>query len=265
MRDTSPIRQLTPALRRWRRFRDWTLPVTLTCALMAAFWMLPLRFESRKSHPPKPLKLTLSMLMPVPSLPKRLAPRPRPIVRKPAPRKRVKRRKLRRRRRRLRRRRIVKRRKVVPRPVPRPVIAKPAPPPSPPRPVVQKVARVTRPVPPPRVTPRPVVVRKKPRPVNLGPYRSLLGQTIARHKRYPRIAARMGMQGLVVVLIRISKRGVLVGSPRVVRSSGHGMLDKEAVRMILAAAPFRSMPAAFHQGSATFRLPINFKLADEDT
>ncbi len=74
------------------------------------------------------------------------------------------------------------------------------------------------------------------------------------------MAYRMGFEGMVVVSIKLTKAGKLLGRPRIVRSSGHRMLDKEAIRMILAAAPLPNMPSAFQKHHAEFRIPVNFTI-----
>ena len=113
---------------------------------------------------------------------------------------------------------------------------------------------------------RPRLPRAKPTPrtpsppVNLSPYRKQLSRKIQRNKRYPRLAHRMGFEGLVVLRIRISKAGSLLGRPKVLRSSGHKSLDREAIRMVMAAVPLPPMPSHYKRSSATFRLPVNFTL-----
>lgn len=130
-----------------------------------------------------------------------------------------------------------------PQPVARPEPVRPDPPPPPPR----KVAKAT---------PRPAA------PVDLGPYRSMLGKVLQRHKRYPPMAQRMGLEGLVVVLLRVTPKGNLARPPKVLRSSGYGVLDKEAVRMVSAALPLPTLPSGYARAWAEFRIPVRFALED---
>ncbi|HVZ34352.1 MAG TPA: energy transducer TonB, partial [Polyangiaceae bacterium] len=51
---------------------------------------------------------------------------------------------------------------------------------------------------------------------------------IRAHTRYPRAAARAGLEGRVVLALRIARDGGLVGL-RVASTSGHGLLDEAAL------------------------------------
>ena len=80
------------------------------------------------------------------------------------------------------------------------------------------------------------------------------------HKRYPIAARRLGLEGDVVVKIKIDRVGKLIGAPTVAKSCGHEVLDKEAVRMVQQAAPFQPLPSAFDKDTATIKLPVRFRL-----
>ncbi len=80
-----------------------------------------------------------------------------------------------------------------------------------------------------------------------------------RPPRYPRRARRLGLEGRVVLEVRVDARGEVVRC-RVKRSSGHGILDEAAAR---AVCTWRYEPARDAQGrfvAATIEVPIRFVL-----
>lgn len=81
---------------------------------------------------------------------------------------------------------------------------------------------------------------------------------IKRHKRYPFAAKRMGLSGKVIVGVCVSRTGRLATRPQLLKSSGHAILDKEALRMVGAAPPFQRLPNAFRRERYTFQIPIIF-------
>ncbi len=84
-----------------------------------------------------------------------------------------------------------------------------------------------------------------------------------RHRRYPAVAKRLGLEGRVLVELRVDQQGKLT-KLSLYRSSGHRSLDKEALRMARAAAPYRALPAGYDRPVAVVVVPVDFKLADED-
>ncbi len=100
----------------------------------------------------------------------------------------------------------------------------------------------------------------KPVQVNLGPYGRSLHSAVQRKQRYPRAARMMRMEGTVEVEMRVYVDGRLASEPKVSRSSGHELLDKEALRMVRAAAPFPNLPDGFIGETARFKVPVRFAL-----
>jgi protein TonB len=100
--------------------------------------------------------------------------------------------------------------------------------------------------------------------VLLGRYGKGLRRSVARQQRYPGEAMDEGWTGVVEVEVRIARDGSLASDPVVRRSSGHAVLDREACRMVRAAAPFTALPAGLSVDVATIVLPIVFELEDED-
>ena len=83
---------------------------------------------------------------------------------------------------------------------------------------------------------------------------------VARQRRYPETAVRLGMQGTAYVQLLLRQDGSLMEAPRLVTSSGHDILDAEALRMVEAAAPFEPFPEAASRPDAGFVIPVVFSL-----
>ncbi len=91
-------------------------------------------------------------------------------------------------------------------------------------------------------------------------YARRLSRVVGRQRRYPASAARLGMEGTARVQVRVNRDGSLAGAPKLVRSSGHEVLDAEALRMVEAAAPFAPLPEGHSRPSAEFVIPVDFSL-----
>ncbi len=83
---------------------------------------------------------------------------------------------------------------------------------------------------------------------------------VAQERRYPVAARRLGLEGRGTVRLTIDRQGKLVGKPTIVRSTGHTVLDQEALKMVQRAAPFAPLPAGFAKPTATIVIPVDFKL-----
>ena len=82
---------------------------------------------------------------------------------------------------------------------------------------------------------------------------------IAKFKKYPRIAARRGWQGEVVLEVELTGKGQLI-KKKVMKSSGHKPLDTEAMKMIDRAVPFPAPPSILSESTFTILVPISFTL-----
>jgi|GEM_PF-1768387 len=255
-------------LSRFSRLGHWWREFLFALIVHIGLFFMPVSMPKAQKPPERIVKIQLRAA-PAPQPVKRAMARQRPKAkpikrRKVRPRRKVKRRKV-------RRRRKVARRKIARRPVPRPIAKKAEPVPVRPEPVrptpvaPKKVAMAApapvRPEPPkppaPKVEARPA---PRPKPVNFGPYRRSLYHSIAKKKNYPYMARRLGQEGKVLLLIQISREGKLLGAPRILRSSGHDLLDQEAVRMVRAASPWPIMPDGFQGKLKRFRVPVRFAL-----
>lgn len=77
-------------------------------------------------------------------------------------------------------------------------------------------------------------------------------ETIQGAVRYPPVARRRGYEGTVIASFAVDR----VGMPRDIRlveSSGHGVLDKEVLRVIEHASPYPSVPEEVE-------VPVTFRL-----
>ena len=83
------------------------------------------------------------------------------------------------------------------------------------------------------------------------------------HKRYPRIAQELRLEGVVEIRVTLDRTGRMVGEPKIARSSGHSVLDKEALRMLRAARDSGftvPLPRAWREATASVVLPFSFRL-----
>lgn len=84
-------------------------------------------------------------------------------------------------------------------------------------------------------------------------------QRIQRAKRYPRFARDRGMEGRTHLEFVLSRDGKLLES-RVVNSSGHSLLDQEALLTLRRAAPFPKLPDTMRAANVVMNVVITFML-----
>lgn len=123
----------------------------------------------------------------------------------------------------------------------------PAPSPAPPAPPVVAVA--------PRAAPAPDAA------AILAGFRRQLVDVAVRHKRYPRIALDNGWSGDVAVRIEVDGNGV-VSSIKVKTSSGHEVLDEQALEMFRKAAAEVPVPAALRGKAFPVEVRAIYNLRD---
>jgi periplasmic protein TonB len=83
---------------------------------------------------------------------------------------------------------------------------------------------------------------------------------LERNKRYPPAAQARRQQGVTQVFFRLDRQGRVIDS-RVVRSSGVGLLDEEAMALIRRAQPFPPWPVGQLTGERVdLTVPIRFNL-----
>lgn len=186
-----------------------------------------------------------------------------------------------------------------PKPEPRPELAPPTPPTTAPRPSPQARHSPARPAPvesPPQPAPLPPIATATasseqqvalPVPVptpapapppaaapvkrpgasdgsgtDLTGYLGRVNRSVASQRRYPPMALELQLEGDVLVSARVHRSGALAGQPSIARSSGHELLDEEALRMVTRAAPLPALPPDYPEATAELRIPVRFRLAD---
>ena len=121
--------------------------------------------------------------------------------------------------------------------------------------------------PPVQTVPVPTPVVQEPPPVSnqadyedaRNKYGNSLWGAISKYKKYPKIAAMRNWQGEAIVELELDGNGKLK-SKKIVQSSGHDVLDKQALEMVEKALPFPAPPEVLRGNSFTITVPIPFKL-----
>ncbi len=136
----------------------------------------------------------------------------------------------------------------LPEPVPIPVETPPEPPPPEP---VQQVVQTPPPVEP--VAPPPLDA------VATARYEQLLVAWLEKHKKYPRRAKRLRIQGEAVLRILINRAGE-TQQVTLAQRTGNRLLDKAALDMAQRANPFPPMPDDDPRPELEFMVPVAFLL-----
>ena len=93
----------------------------------------------------------------------------------------------------------------------------------------------------------------------LNRYRLALIASAGRYKRYPRQAVDKGWQGKVEVRLVIGENG-RTKTASIRSSSGHDVLDRQALDMVKKAKPLTPIPAALRGREFTVDIPVIFDL-----
>ncbi len=143
----------------------------------------------------------------------------------------------------------------APEPEPEPPPVAPTAPPEPTPPTLPE----RRPSPAPEREPEPSPIRR-PTKADFRAYAQNMRASFLRHRRYPPAALRMGLEGVAKVKLTVDRRGRLVGEPSLVASTGHAVLDEEALRVVRVAAPFAPLPENTEKDEMVFVIPIDFRI-----
>ncbi len=169
-----------------------------------------------------------------------------------------------------------------PEPVSEPVIQKPTPKPEPipepPRPEPQPIAEPTPAKPEPMPVKAPIEPLEKPKPIEApaapapaepsnapldavatAKYEQLLVAWLKKHKKYPRRAKRLRIEGEGWLRILIDRTGA-VQRIELEQRTGNRLLDKAALEMAAQADPFPPMPKNDPRQELEFIVPILFAL-----
>jgi len=96
-------------------------------------------------------------------------------------------------------------------------------------------------------------------PALLERYGRSLSALLARQQSYPRLAAMRGWEGEVQVRVTIARKGNVVAT-QVVRSSGFEVLDQSAIQLVSGAGPLPRPPEALQNRELQIIVPVLFKL-----
>lgn len=154
----------------------------------------------------------------------------------------------------------------TPSPVPEPQVPQtrdePAEPPPPAviaaEPAPEAPAKFTAPPPPPE-PPKQVGPTEDDINAARNRYGNILQREIAKHKQYPRVAQMRGWQGETLVEITIDGGGSVLSS-KIHASSGHDVLDNQALEMVKKASPFPAPPSVLQGRTFTILVPVSFRL-----
>ena len=159
-----------------------------------------------------------------------------------------------------------------PSPVPLPKaprsVAKPPPAQSAPRiqqsaPVEAAPAAPSAPAPAARVEPQATPpAQSAPDTGSLDDYRMELMRVARKYKRYPRAAMDNNWEGRVVVRMVVGANG-MISSISIAASTGHEVLDKQALDMIQKAKGGVLIPPALRGKAFTLEIPVIYSLKDQ--
>lgn len=96
-------------------------------------------------------------------------------------------------------------------------------------------------------------------PVAQARYEQLLFAWMDRHKQYPLLAQRRGLQGGGSLRVRIDRSGRVL-ERTLDQSTGVALLDQAALDMVRRASPFPKVPGEYVGSSFEFVAPIEYRL-----
>jgi protein TonB len=94
-------------------------------------------------------------------------------------------------------------------------------------------------------------------PNALNAYTAQIRAKLNRFKKYPPAAVVNKITGMVTINFTVNRQGEVISS-RVVRSSGHSILDEEAMALLRRCNPFPPIPKKVPQTTINLTVPINF-------
>jgi protein TonB len=94
---------------------------------------------------------------------------------------------------------------------------------------------------------------------DISDYRGRVREKLVSNKFYPNMAKRFRFEGVVTFAFTLSRDGQASGL-RVLKSSGHALLDKAALRTVELSVPFEKFPPLITAQTMDFQFPISFTL-----
>ena len=90
-------------------------------------------------------------------------------------------------------------------------------------------------------------------------YEQQLFLWLEKHKDYPLVARRRGLEGVATLRVRIARDGHVLGTT-MVQGSGEPMLDAATLDLASRADPFPRVPATIEGGEFEFTVPVEYRL-----
>jgi periplasmic protein TonB len=90
-------------------------------------------------------------------------------------------------------------------------------------------------------------------------YQDMIKQRIQAHRRYPSWARKQKYEGVSHIKFTLLSNG-MVNDVKLIQSSGYAILDKEAIKTINRATPFKSIPHELHCQSIEMDVALVFQL-----
>lgn len=93
-------------------------------------------------------------------------------------------------------------------------------------------------------------------------YAKLIRERIGFHWKYPPDALERLLEGKLMVVFSLARRGEVI-QIKLMKDSGHEILDKEAIRAIKAAAPFPSFPGHIRVSRLNIKASFDYRLTSK--
>jgi len=91
-------------------------------------------------------------------------------------------------------------------------------------------------------------------------YTGSILQKIQEYKYYPMAAKKNKLTGIVNVSFTLLSNGSIKNDIKVLKSSGHEILDSTAIKIIKNSAPFSAFPQSIKEKELSLNVNINFSL-----
>ncbi len=93
-------------------------------------------------------------------------------------------------------------------------------------------------------------------------YAKLIKERIGFHWKYPPDALERLLEGKLMVVFSLARKGEVI-QIKLMKNSGHEILDKEAIRAINAAAPFPSFPGHIRVSRLNIKASFDYRLTSK--
>ena len=93
-------------------------------------------------------------------------------------------------------------------------------------------------------------------------YAKLIKERIGVHWKYPPAALERLLEGKLMVVFSLARKGEVI-EIKLMKNSGHEVLDKEAIRAIQAAAPFPPFPGHIRVSRLNIKASFDYRLTSK--